>query len=72
LWTHGAPVVLALLLALPVPASIAQSVPVLGYVAAKNADPKRLEAFRQGLTEHGYVEGCTNRLSRGRPGWRTL
>jgi putative ABC transport system substrate-binding protein len=45
------------LLALPIAGSIAQSAPVLGYVAAKNANPKRLDAFRQGLTELGYVEG---------------
>jgi putative ABC transport system substrate-binding protein len=45
------------LLALPIAGSFAQSMPVLGYVAAKNANPKRLDAFRQGLTELGYVEG---------------
>ena len=44
-------------LLLPCSVGVAQSVPVLGYVAAKNADPKRLESFRQGLTELGYVEG---------------
>jgi putative ABC transport system substrate-binding protein len=46
------------LLALPIAVSFAQSVPVLGYVAAKNANPKRLDVFRQGLTELGYVEGA--------------
>jgi putative ABC transport system substrate-binding protein len=35
----------------------AQTVPIIGYVAAKNANPKRLEAFRQGLAELGYIEG---------------
>jgi len=45
------------LLALPIAGSFAQSVPVLGYVAAKNANPKRLDVLRQGLTELGYVEG---------------
>jgi putative ABC transport system substrate-binding protein len=45
------------LLALPIAGSFAQSVPILGYVAAKNANPKRLDVFRQGLTELGYVEG---------------
>ena len=35
----------------------AQTLPVLGYVAAKNADPKRLEVFKQGLAELGYIEG---------------
>jgi len=31
--------------------------PVLGYAANKNADPKRLDAFKKGLTELGYTEG---------------
>jgi putative ABC transport system substrate-binding protein len=31
--------------------------PVLGYAANKNADPKRLDAFKRGLTELGYTEG---------------
>jgi putative ABC transport system substrate-binding protein len=35
----------------------AQAAPTLGYVAAKNANPKRLDVFRQGLAESGYVEG---------------
>jgi putative ABC transport system substrate-binding protein len=34
----------------------------LGYVAAKNANPKRLEVFRQGLIELGYVEGKAIRI----------
>src|SRR5215813_1617965 len=39
-------------------AAVAQpSPPTLGYVAAKNADPKRLEVFKKGLTELGYAEG---------------
>ena len=29
----------------------------MGYVAAKNADPKRLAVLKQGLAELGYVEG---------------
>jgi putative ABC transport system substrate-binding protein len=45
------------ILLLPGSAGLAQSVPVLGYVAARNADPKRLESFRQGMTELGYAEG---------------
>jgi putative ABC transport system substrate-binding protein len=53
---------IALLLGLPVATSVADSVPVLAYVAAKNANPKRLEVFRQGLTELGYVEGKNIRL----------
>jgi putative tryptophan/tyrosine transport system substrate-binding protein len=35
----------------------AQTLPVVGYVAAKNADPKRLEVLKQGLAELGYIEG---------------
>jgi len=45
-----------------VSAEIAQPFPVLGYVAAKNANPKRLEVFRQGLNELGYVEGKNIRI----------
>jgi hypothetical protein len=52
----------SLLLFSPISASVAQPVPVLGYVAAKNADPKRLDAFRQGLIELGYVEGKNIRI----------
>src|SRR5258708_15586572 len=47
----------ALFLALPALPSLAQSVPVLGYVAAKNANSKRLGVFKQGLAELGYSEG---------------
>src|ERR1700756_4781206 len=43
--------------ATPVPVAHAQPVPVLGYVAAKNANPKRLDVFRQALNELGYFEG---------------
>jgi putative ABC transport system substrate-binding protein len=41
----------------PIADSVAQSAPTLGYAAAKNANPDRLEAFKKGLTELGYVEG---------------
>jgi len=34
-----------------------QRVPVLAYAANKNADPKRLDAFKRGLIELGYIEG---------------
>lgn len=34
-----------------------QAIPLMGYVAAKNATPKRLEVFKQGLSELGLVEG---------------
>jgi putative ABC transport system substrate-binding protein len=40
----------------------AQTAPVLGYVAAKNANPKRLEVFKQGLTELGYAESRNIRI----------
>jgi len=52
----------ALLLVPPVQMGVAQSVPVLGYVAAKNANPKRLEVFKQGLAALGYVEGENVRI----------
>ena len=52
---------IAALLAWPAADAIPQTaqVPVVGYVAAKNANPKRLEVFRQGLAELGYIEGKT-------------
>ncbi|MEA2821733.1 MAG: hypothetical protein QOJ86_3737 [Bradyrhizobium sp.] len=40
----------------------AQAVPLLGYVAAKDANPKRLEVFKRGLAELGYVEGKNLRV----------
>jgi putative ABC transport system substrate-binding protein len=40
----------------------AQTLPVMGYVAAKNANPKRLEVFKQGLAELGYIEGKNIRI----------
>ena len=53
---------LALLAFLNATDGSAQTVPVLGYVAAKNANPKRLEVFKQGLTELGYVQGKNLRI----------
>jgi putative tryptophan/tyrosine transport system substrate-binding protein len=53
---------LALLAAIQVTDSAAQTTPVMGYVAAKNANPKRLDVFKQGLTELGYVEGKNIRI----------
>jgi putative ABC transport system substrate-binding protein len=47
---------------LPSSPTAAQSLPVLGYVAAKNANPKRLEVFRQGLTELGYIDDKNVRI----------
>jgi len=35
---------------------------VMGYVDAKNANPKRLEVFKQGLAELGYIEGKNVRI----------
>jgi ABC-type uncharacterized transport system substrate-binding protein len=52
----------AALLLFPTSASLAQSVPVLGYVAAKHADPRRLEEFQKGLAELGYVDGKNVRM----------
>lgn len=53
---------LALLALLHVTDGAAQPVPVVGYVAAKDANPKRLEVFKQGLAELGYVEGRNLRI----------
>jgi len=62
IWERAATIALAMLAALNVSDAIAQTVPLMGYVAAKNADPKRLEVFIQGLTELGYVEGKNIRI----------
>jgi ABC-type uncharacterized transport system substrate-binding protein len=40
----------------------AQPMPALAYVAAKNANPKRLDVFKKGLAELGYVEGKDLRI----------
>jgi putative ABC transport system substrate-binding protein len=53
---------LALLALLNVTDGAAQPVRVMGYVAAKDANPKRLEVFKQGLAELGYVEGRNLRI----------
>ena len=37
--------------------SLAQRVPVIGYVANENADPERMAAFKKGLADLGYIEG---------------
>ena len=62
LWQRIGMLVAVLLAALQTTGGTAQTVPVMGYVAAKNANPKRLEIFRQGLTELGYVEGKNVRI----------
>jgi putative ABC transport system substrate-binding protein len=48
---------LALLTIVRIAGTNAQTIPVMGYVAAKNANPKRLESFKKGLVELGYIEG---------------
>jgi putative ABC transport system substrate-binding protein len=45
----------ALLVVIQITDTAAQTLPVVGYVAVKNANPKRLEVFKQGLAELGYV-----------------
>src|SRR5262249_38186017 len=53
---------LALLTVVHVAETRAQTVPVMGYVAAKSANPNRLEIFKKGLAELGYVEGRNIRI----------
>jgi putative ABC transport system substrate-binding protein len=48
---------LTLVALLQIAESPAQPSPVAGYVAAKNENPKRLEVFKKGLAELGYIEG---------------
>jgi putative ABC transport system substrate-binding protein len=61
-WRRIGMLVAGLLAVLPFTDGVAQTVPVMGYVAAKNANPKRLEVFKQGLTELGWVEGKNIRI----------
>ena len=58
---------LLLTLGIPVDAQPPKKVPRVGYLAAVSAaaDAPRLEAFRQGLRELGYVEGKTSSSSTG-------
>jgi putative ABC transport system substrate-binding protein len=53
---------LALLAIAEVGDTHAQPAPVLAYVAAKDANPKRLDIFKKGLTELGYAEGRNIRI----------
>ena len=53
---------LSLLALYPVGDSVAQSAPTFGYAAAENVNPNRLDAFKKGLTELGYVEGKNVRI----------
>jgi putative ABC transport system substrate-binding protein len=58
---------LALLTIAQVAETNAQTVPVMGYVAAKNANPKRLEVFKKGLAELGYIERKNIRIDYREP-----
>src|SRR5262245_24378265 len=42
--------------------SLAQQSPIMGYVAAKNVNPGRLEVFKKALAELGYIEGKNIRI----------
>ena len=53
---------LALLPLLPNSHCSAEPTPTLAYVAAKNANPKRLDIFKKGLAELGYIEGKNIRI----------
>ena len=53
---------LAILAVAQISETAAQTLPVMGYVAAKSANPKRLEVFKQGLAELGYIEGKNIRI----------
>ena len=53
---------LTLVALLQITESPAQRSAVVGYVAAKNANPKRLEVFKKGLAELGYIEGKNIRI----------
>jgi ribosomal protein S18 acetylase RimI-like enzyme len=53
---------LALLSGVSVTGTAAQTVPINGYVANENADPKRLAALKKGLTDLGCIEGKTFRI----------
>ncbi len=52
----------ALLVAMPIAETAAQTVPTLGYVANESADPERLTALKKGLTDLGYIEGKTLKI----------
>jgi putative ABC transport system substrate-binding protein len=53
---------LALLVGVYVTETAAQTVPIIGYVANENADPKRMAAFKKGLNDLGYIEGKTLKI----------
>jgi putative ABC transport system substrate-binding protein len=62
LWRRTGMLGLALLAALHLRTGIAQTTPVMGYVAAKNVNPERIAIFKKGLTDLGYVEGKNIRI----------
>jgi putative ABC transport system substrate-binding protein len=53
---------LALLTLVHVAHTKAEPIPTLAYVAAKDANPKRLDIFKKGLAGLGYVEGKNIRV----------
>jgi putative tryptophan/tyrosine transport system substrate-binding protein len=61
-WRRIGVLVTGILAALQPTEGTAQTVPVMAYVAAKNADPKRLAVFKEGLAELGYLEGKNIRI----------
>ena len=60
---------LALLTIAQVTEANAQTVPVLGYVAAKNANPKRLEIFKKGLADSATSRERTSASNTARLSW---
>jgi putative tryptophan/tyrosine transport system substrate-binding protein len=61
-WQRTGMLSLALLAALHIGAGIAETMPVMGYVAARNVNPERLAIFKKGLADLGYVEGKNIRI----------
>jgi putative ABC transport system substrate-binding protein len=61
-WQRTGMLSLALLAALYASDGTAQTMPVIGYVAAKNVNPERLTIFNKGLMDLGYVEGKNIRI----------
>lgn len=60
---HGAVLLgFALVTIVQVSHTKAEPLPTLAYVAAKNANPKRLDIFKKGLAELGYAEGKNIRI----------
>jgi putative ABC transport system substrate-binding protein len=53
---------LALLTFVQVTHTTAEPMPTLAYVAAANADPRRLDVFKKGLAELGYADGTNIRI----------